>query len=186
MGKAKRRAGPWCVPPPLGWMKQQARRGWEEPAAEAALPGTASRQLRGRPGSWQRLWAVRACSCCSGGRHDHARLPQTMFHGKRSSPRRTSPHARHAGGLQDASPGPAPRRVREQPSLALWTCRERWLSHRQASAAPRYPGPQPLAVGTKAPSPLQEAVPDADSRPSAAASAPLSGGSPQPGLSGSQ
>ena len=27
MGKAKRRAGRWCVPPPLGWMKQQARRG---------------------------------------------------------------------------------------------------------------------------------------------------------------
>lgn len=53
-----------------------------------------------------------------------------MFHGKRSAPG-AQLRALARGGLRGALPGPAPGRVREQPGLALWTCREHWLSHRQ-------------------------------------------------------
>ncbi|XP_036088672.1 interleukin-7 isoform X2 [Rousettus aegyptiacus] len=57
-------------------MEPRARRGRQEPAAQAAraapTPGPSA-----KPG--ERPWALRACSCCSCG-HDHARLPQTMVH----------------------------------------------------------------------------------------------------------
>lgn len=90
---------------------------------------------------------MRACSCCSCGHHDQARLPQTMFHGKRSFLGRRNSRARHARGFWDALRGPAPRRVREQPGLALWTCGEPGSAPGQPAAAPEYPGPLPPAPG---------------------------------------
>lgn len=120
---------------------------------------------------------MRACSCCSCG-HDHARLPQTMVHGKRCARGRRGPRARHAGDSRARGRAPRPGASGNSPAL-----------HFGPGESGRQPRRSPLAqshghLGQLRLAGLREAGPDA--RFPSRDRASLRAGSPQLGLGGAR